>query len=948
MIYLENFTKIASKQVYIHKDIPDESIRLAYTDYKRLMIIDINDIVQSTRHPDHYNIWMTPKTFFFDNSIKFSFWNDDYAVYPYIDFRTVESMNNDDRYIKKTNRFTSNIYHNSSLIAKLERIEERYYVTYFINNKILDNILQGRREIRQKLFVDIVSQQEKDNILRQIRSELPNLVTACKVSPLLNNNTTFLKPDVNLYDYQVHDINWMSSIENDVINDRNIINHFHNISTRVVDDKFALLNNNLYPTWLIDGANLTRKREIRYYGGNLVSEVGLGKTLVSLYHIISTSNKLYNHFVEFKPTNTCNYFYKRGTQKGNVCNASAVINSLYCRAHSNTPFVEKRSLQYKNLQDFNVMDVYIGMKLKTNATLIVCPNQLCDQWIQEYYSKFLNDKRVIFVATAHQYDNLTLGDVLFADIVITSYQFLLNSTYQKQHVQQSLKKVDIGLNKEPLHILNCKHKPFNLFHWNRVMLDEAHEIQNINKSNLLKETLLNISSTFKWNITGTPFANGVDSFLHLMEYNTSAKFFSKRTTIQNCTVFDMLSSGIDTNMALACSKLFRQNSKESVKNEYIGKGVVSNIRLLDFTNQERNIYNSYLEGNKTSSRFSEFLIKICCHSELYNDTRELIQNCKTLNEIQQVLLQHNKNKIASITSMIQTIGSHLHAKYTQLEQEHDEDIKTTLRQEIGSLKRSHQHHQNSLQDTERTYNYLKNAIDNINSPDSCPICLDPIPEDSLCITRCGHKFCWNCVLNCHNVRGGGSRPFKCPSCNTLMNTNEIYKVTKTNSDIDEVSTIINRVKSTKIGNIIHYIKTSLQRDDKIILFSQWETLLHKVGDLLQLYKIKVVYCNGSVYQRKRAINSFITDPTVQVILLSSRNAASGINLTQANKIILFEPIYGTEQYRTNIENQIIGRANRIGQERQIEVIRFIIRDTIEEDIINNNIDDSKIRQMNIT
>ena len=64
-------------------------------------------------------------------------------------------------------------------------------------------------------------------------------------------------------------------------------------------------------------------------------------------------------------------------------------------------------------------------------------------------------------------------------------------------------------------------------------------------------------------------------------------------------------------------------------------------------------------------------------------------------------------------------------------------------------------------------------------------------------------------------------------------------------------------------------------------------------------------------------------------MLSSRNAASGINLTIANKIILLEPVYGSFEYRKNIEEQAIGRADRIGQKSPIDVYRFIIS---EEDM----------------
>jgi SNF2 family DNA or RNA helicase len=80
-------------------------------------------------------------------------------------------------------------------------------------------------------------------------------------------------------------------------------------------------------------------------------------------------------------------------------------------------------------------------------------------------------------------------------------------------------------------------------------------------------------------------------------------------------------------------------------------------------------------------------------------------------------------------------------------------------------------------------------------------------------------------------------------------------------------------------------------------------------------------------------------------MLSSKNSASGINLTIANKIIFLEPIYGKEEYRKNIEYQAIGRADRLGQTRPIDIYRFIIKDTIEQDIYNNCIDDSKIKQI---
>jgi DNA repair protein RAD5 len=133
-----------------------------------------------------------------------------------------------------------------------------------------------------------------------------------------------------------------------------------------------------------------------------------------------------------------------------------------------------------------------------------------------------------------------------------------------------------------------------------------------------------------------------------------------------------------------------------------------------------------------------------------------------------------------------------------------------------------------------------------------------------------------------------------------------------------------------------------EKSNKVIIFSQWDILLEKLDNILKEYGLISTNCKGTVYQKKKAIKEFTSKHDKNIIMLSSNNAASGINLTIANKIILLEPVYGSKQYRSNIENQAIGRSDRIGQNKPIDVFRFIIKDTIEEDILNNNIKEDEI------
>jgi SNF2 family DNA or RNA helicase len=57
----------------------------------------------------------------------------------------------------------------------------------------------------------------------------------------------------------------------------------------------------------------------------------------------------------------------------------------------------------------------------------------------------------------------------------------------------------------------------------------------------------------------------------------------------------------------------------------------------------------------------------------------------------------------------------------------------------------------------------------------------------------------------------------------------------------------------------------------------------------------------------------------------------GINLTQANRVFLIEPALNAA-----LEAQAIGRVHRLGQKRQVEIIRLIVKDSIETRILQKN------------
>lgn len=237
-----------------------------------------------------------------------------------------------------------------------------------------------------------------------------------------------------------------------------------------------------------------------------------------------------------------------------------------------------------------------------------------------------------------------------------------------------------------------------------------------------------------------------------------------------------------------------------------------------------------------------------------------------------------------------------------------------------------------------------------NDDDKCIICMSVISGENVGVTNCGHLFCFECL------KMAVSNTHKCPMCMTPQANKDISMIsfekpvfTKQNSDILKSKLeLIDRV-GTKPTNVI-YLLNAIGENEKVIIFAQWEQLLRTVGDVLTDHGIRNVFCRGNVWTRDKAIREFKTDPKIKVIMLSSESAASGANLTEASIVILLNPVSGDYEYRRNMEWQAIGRAYRLGQKKPVEIVRLIIKDTVEEDIYKaNKIEDSKQKtQLNIS
>jgi SNF2 family DNA or RNA helicase len=133
--------------------------------------------------------------------------------------------------------------------------------------------------------------------------------------------------------------------------------------------------------------------------------------------------------------------------------------------------------------------------------------------------------------------------------------------------------------------------------------------------------------------------------------------------------------------------------------------------------------------------------------------------------------------------------------------------------------------------------------------------------------------------------------------------------------------------SSKIEALMDQID-SKSVSHKILVFSQFVSMLNLVAEELDKTGIKYVSLTGATPNRKLAVNQFQNDPQVRVFLLSLKAGGMGLNLTAASYVFLIDPWWNPA-----VEAQAIDRAYRIGQHQNVQAIRLICPGTIEEKIM---------------
>ncbi|KAF1847045.1 uncharacterized protein K460DRAFT_413854 [Cucurbitaria berberidis CBS 394.84] len=244
---------------------------------------------------------------------------------------------------------------------------------------------------------------------------------------------------------------------------------------------------------------------------------------------------------------------------------------------------------------------------------------------------------------------------------------------------------------------------------------------------------------------------------------------------------------------------------------------------------------------------------------------------------------------------------------------------------------------------------LKQIQDEAES--ECPICSEE-PMVDQAVTGCWHSACKECLLNYINhQRDKGNIP-RCFNCREPINARDIFEVVRHDHVMEAVSHAFRRgdgpppatqsprislrriglTGSAKTQALLTHLK-NIRREDKStksVVFSQFTSFLDLIEPALTRDHIPFLRFDGSISQKQRAIilAEFASSPKPYVLLLSLRAGGVGLNLTCANKVFMMDPWWSFA-----VEAQAIDRVHRMGQEREVKVVRFVVEGSIEEKML---------------
>ncbi len=137
------------------------------------------------------------------------------------------------------------------------------------------------------------------------------------------------------------------------------------------------------------------------------------------------------------------------------------------------------------------------------------------------------------------------------------------------------------------------------------------------------------------------------------------------------------------------------------------------------------------------------------------------------------------------------------------------------------------------------------------------------------------------------------------------------------------------LSSGKFELVMELLQECVEEGHRVLLFSQFTSMLDIIEARLEADGIRFCRLDGSTRDREGEIRRFQRDDGIPVFLISLKAGGYGLNLTQADTVIIYDPWWNPAT-----EDQAAARAHRMGQSLPVHVHKLITAGTVEEQIVD--------------
>jgi SNF2 family DNA or RNA helicase len=511
----------------------------------------------------------------------------------------------------------------------------------------------------------------------------------------------------------------------------------------------------------------------------------------------------------------------------------------------------------------------------------------------------------------------TLQFIIYLLEVITNQQILIdgykalilvpNDDIKDVWISEFKKHIVIPLEELPICLITIKefrendiyalkHKKASKFMDNIkiIVVDEIHTL--CHQYSDIFDKLVKYQIKYRWGLSATPFSSPIALF-NIIKFLTGKHFYNERLAnipyIQN-----------------EIMKVFLKNTKANTSDEYPWPELNINNVKLKFDKIQQDLYDT---ESKTSHGIYNRRLLSCQLELMFNKDVAITHTPKELkhfvNTHYKKLYEDELEKLSHLITQLQNIQENKERfdlfDYTSRFQHFLKLIKSK-EVDVQRYKSAYEYHMQAISKIDNVF-----TGEDVDPDEKCPICMCPHESPITYFKDCGHYFCKTCIDEFlkKTLFAMSGNNISCPYCRKSISREDII-IVKDKYDI---------TSSTKCQKVIELINSI---DDRFIIFTQFPKLIDNLIIIMERHGI--ISMKFSKYKT-------LEQKDCKVIILSSEENAAGIDLTEFNNVIIFEP-FEDSTYCREIEKQLIGRVHRQGQKKIVNVFRLIMLNTIEEQI----------------